>query len=561
MTMLLSVLCMYNFSCSDSFLDEKPYSLYAPETLTDEKGIEASLKGLHRIYGELWTWSDQQGWLSCWQLGTDVAVPGGIQGVEVPFYDYATMVDNNAGVKYMWQKCYQVINNANAVIAAVGESGDPAKLAEARFFRGYMYNHLVTLYGAVPLQLEPTASAKTDYTRTPVAEVNEAIVADLKYASENLPGIDQLVAEGRANKYMAMQALGEVYLRIGNPSEAEKVLTTIIADNQFSLIKARYGIDKNVPGDYFHDMFIYGNQRRSQGNAEAIWTFELEYNKNVAGGFTNAPQHRRVYKPAYHSVPGMRPGLADSLGGRGNGRMGPSNWVKYQLYQEGDMRNSEYNIKRHFYYNDNNGKWPQTCGVDKDGWRILATIKDANGDDIPNPDAVSFKTVNLGDPVFVAKGDSVEYIFPHTTKWNSWDVDEEFGWECVKDFPIMRLGETYLLRAEARFKNNNAQGAADDINVLRQRAFPEYPAKGQVSASQITLDFILDERVRELYAEENRRMTLVRTGTLVERAALNPDVNVRGKIAGLTKNNLLLPIPYDERMRNKDAVLEQNPGY
>lgn len=551
MTVLLCVLCMYNFSCSDSYLDEKPYSLYAPETLTDEKGVEASLKGLHRIYGELWTWSDQQGWLSCWQLGTDVASPGGIQGIEVPFYNYAALVDDNAGVKYMWQKCYQVINNANAVIAAVGESGDPAKIAEARFFRGYMYNHLVTLYGAVPLLLDPTSSAKTDYTRTPVAEVDAAIVADLQYASDNLPDINHLVAEGRANKYMAMQALGEVYLRIGNPGEAEKVLNTIINDGQFSLIKARYGTHTALPGDYYHDMFIYGNQHRSQGNAEAIWTFELEYNKNVAGGFTNAPQHRRVYKPAYHNVPGMRPGLADSLGGRGNGRMRPSNWVKYELYKEGDIRNSEYNIKRHFYYNNNNLTWPMTVGVDKDGWRVA----------VDAPDAVGVKTVKLGDPVVVAKGDTIEYIFPHTTKWNSWDVDDEFGWDCVKDFPIMRLGETYLLRAEARFKNNNSAGAAADINVLRERAFPEYPAKGKVEASEITLNFILDERARELYAEENRRMTLVRAGTLVERAALNTEETVRGKIAGLTKNNLLLPIPYDERMRNKDAVLEQNPGY
>jgi hypothetical protein len=329
------------------------------------------------------------------------------------------------------------------------------------------------------------------------------------------------------------------------------VLTTIISDQKFSLIKARYGTYKDVPGDYFHDMFIYGNQRRSQGNAEAIWTFELEYNKNVAGGFTGNPQHRRVYKPAYHNIPGMRPGLADSLGGRGNGRMGPSNWVKYRLYQAGDMRNSEYNIKRHFYYNNNNLTWPMTVGVDKDGWRVAAD----------SPDAVGTKSVNLGDPVIVAKGDTIEYLFPHTTKWNSWDVADEFGYDCIKDFPIMRLGETYLLRAEARFKNNNAQGAADDINVLRARAFPEYPTKGKVEASQITLNFILDERVRELYAEENRRMTLVRTGTLLERAALNPDENVRGKIAGLTANHQLLPIPLDEILRNKDAVLEQNPGY
>ena len=78
-----------------------------------------------------------------------------------------------------------------------------------------------------------------------------------------------------------------------------------------------------------------------------------------------------------------------------------------------------------------------------------------------------------------------------------------------------------------------------------------------VSASDITLDFVLDERVRELVAEENRRMTLMRTGKLVTRAtALNGD-----KITGLSNTHLLLPIPQTEINLNKDAVLDQNTGY
>src|SRR5690606_20413211 len=144
------------------------------------------------------------------------------------------------------------------------------------------------LYGDVPLLTEPTASARTDFERTPVAQVNEQIVEDLKYASDNLPDINELVSESRANKYMAMQALGEAYLSIGKPDLAEQILNSIINSQELSLVQSRYGVhlNQNKPGDYFNDMFIYGNQRRSQGNTEAIWTFQLEYTKNVTGGFT-----------------------------------------------------------------------------------------------------------------------------------------------------------------------------------------------------------------------------------------------------------------------------------
>jgi len=83
----------------------------------------------------------------------------------------------------------------------------------------------------------------------------------------------------------------------------------------------------------------------------------------------------------------------------------------------------------------------------------------------------------------------------------------------IKDFIMMRLGETYLLLAEAQVKLGDLGGAATTINVLRTRA--QVPL---VSAAQMNLDFILDERARELIGEENRRMTLMRTGTLVDRA-------------------------------------------
>lgn len=537
-------------SCSSSFLDESPMSSYSPESLIDEKGTEASLKGLHYLFGQLWSWADQQGWLSVWQVGTDVASPGGVQGVEIPFYQYGELNSENAAVSYMWSKCYNIINNANVIIKALNETGKPQHIAEARFFRGYMYNMLVTLYGGVPLQTEPTTVAKTDYVRASVEEVNQVILEDLEYAVTNLPDLSGLTSGSRASKYMAMQALGEVYLRTGKNVEAEKVLSSIIDGGQFKLINTRYGTKVSEAGDYYHDMFIYGNQRRKEGNVETIWTFELELNSTVgSGGYTNAPQHRRVFVPSYHNIPGMTYENSDSLGGRGNGRCRPSNWVKYQLYEEGDIRNSEFNIKRHLYYNSPN--WSATYGVNKDGWRVAAD----------SPEAVKTVTVKTGDRVLLQPGDTIMDFYAYCTKWNSFDPSNSWGWECIKDFPIMRLAETYLLRAEARFNQGNLQGAADDINALRERAFADYPAKGQVKASQITLNFILDERARELLFEENRRMTLMRTGTLIERAKLNTEKTIKGEISGLDNKILLLPIPLTEIQRNTDAVLEQNPGY
>ena len=140
----------------------------------------------------------------------------------------------------------------------------------------------------------------------------------------------------------------------------------------------------------------------------------------------------------------------------------------------------------------------------------------------------------------------------------------------MKDWPIICLGETYLLRAEARLRQGNAGGAADDINVLRDRAFKVARAEGgiadlgAVTASDMTLDFILDERARELISEENRRMTLVRTGKLKERIALNGDDGPANKItSGFQDYHALLPIPLSEiQLNNKEGdLLKQNPGY
>jgi len=556
---LLLVVIFIGVSCSKSFLDEEPYSSYRTGA-TDAQSIDAQVVGLHRTFAELWGWSGQQGFLSCWQIGTDITSAGSTQGVENPFYQYPNLNSENAGVSYLWLKCYDFINHANVIIDAVGENNTKAS-AEAKFFRAYAYNLLVTLWGDVPLLKNAVSAPAFNYTRQPVAEIDKLIDEDLTYAIANLPDLGKASNESRINKDMARQLAAEAYLRIGVRDQsyfakAEKAATDIINNTSYKLIEARYGKYLGEGGDYYRDMFRFGNQRRSQGNTEAIWTFELELNKNVNGGTIDNPQHRRVWQPAYHKWDGMV--NADSLGGRGNGRLRLSNFMKYTAWAglDGDVRNSNFNIRRTTNYN--RPGFSATIGVTANGYRVASN----------SPSAVNVVTIKTGDKVIPFATDSLEVWFPFPTKWGGYDPTDDFGYALVKDWPVMRFSETYLLRAEARLRQNNTSGAAEDINILRNRAFKTAratsgnPNLGKVSASDITIDFILDERARELISEENRRMTLVRMGKLKERIAKNGDASPSEKVtSGFQDFNALLPIPLSEIQLNKGAELVQNPGY
>lgn len=525
-------------SCKKTFLDEKLFSSYAPETLADSLGFEASLTGIYNHFSTFFTYSDNQGWLAVWQVGTDVAfsVPAQTQGVEIPYSNYTTLNSTDFAASYSWGWAYRLINNANVIISNVespsltsmSRAGKDGINAEARFFRGYGYNLLATLFGKVPLVTTPLSSPKTDFVRSSLDSVNNQIVQDLTFAAANLPDADNVKSNSkgkmyqRVNKAAAQQLLAEVYLRMGKNDLAEQQAQAVINGNKFKLITARYGTKAGQPGDPFSDMFIYGNQRRGQGNTEGIWVLEMENPSTVPGGITNNPQQRRVWGAAYYQITGMK--IADSLGGRGVSRLRLSNWLLYNLYDANDMRNSKYNIRRQYWYND--------------------------------PASASY-----GKPIPYVGNDTLYRLAPNTTKWYDLlanNADGEFGFAMTKDIILMRLGETYLLLAEAQVKQSKLQAAADAVNVLRTRANAP-----QVTAAQMTLDFVLDERARELIGEENRRMTLMRTGKLVDRALRLNANNGTGTtpITGLTATHLLLPVPQSEINLNKDAKLDQNPGY
>ena len=152
-------------------------------------------------------------------------------------------------------------------------------------------------------------------------------------------------------------------------------------------------------------------------------------------------------------------------------------------------------------------------------------------------------------------------IFPTMTKFldrTRAQYNDDSDRSCI----IFRLGETYLLAAEAAYKLNDNKNAAKYINILRERARNKSTSVSgalDVKPSDITLDFILEERTRELLAENCRWTDLVRTGTLISRVKLYYDGE--GK-TNIQEKYLLRPIPQTQIDRvTVGTPYPQNEGW
>jgi hypothetical protein len=129
-----------------------------------------------------------------------------------------------------------------------------------------------------------------------------------------------------------------------------------------------------------------------------------------------------------------------------------------------------------------------------------------------------------------------------------------------EDFPLFRLPEMYFIYAESVLRGGSggdANTALGYINNIRTRAYGN--ASGNITSGQLTLDFILDERARELYWEGFRRTDLIRYNKFVEGTYLWP---WKGGVAGgtgVSSNLKLYPLPSSDVNANPNLV--QNPGY
>lgn len=529
----LIALLLVSESCSDDQLIENPPHIIAPDNLyVDLSGFEAGLNGLYarvRLERAGINRSTNDLTIGVAMCGTDIIYGNYQAGIERIFNEFGErLTPSTSYVRNIWEWLYEIINGANTIITRSEnpdidwtEAEKQRVVGEARLIRAWAYRHLTFLWGDVPLNLEEAkgSNIKTDWERAPIDQIHTQMEDDWLFAAENLPETSD--NPGKLVKAVAQHYLAELYLTTGQLEEARQMAETVINNSNFSLVTERYGVDANQPGSPFTDMFIDGNSNKSEGNTEALWVLQNEL-ETIGGDGYNIM--RRWYVNRYYSIEvgDLQPiAITVENGGRGLGRFGPTNFM-IQLYEAGDDRGSEYAWRHYWTLND-----PDNI---PEGYQLGDTIwLDTNRDEMTN------------DP-----------DWPNTRKWDSAFPGNVTESRQYNDQVYLRLGETYLLLAEAQLKLGDAAGAAETINILRRRA-----NASEITAADVDIDFILDERARELYSEEHRRYALLRNNKWMERTQLH------NKIAGdnITDRDKLMPIPQDVIDANLDLEMRQNPGY
>ena len=501
----------------------------------------------------------------------------------------ADLSPSGAMAKFYWDENYKLIAQANTVISRLPNSSkltdDEKKVyeAKARFFRALAYRTLVLLYGDVPLQLEEVSTPKTDFVRESKDKVKAQVVEDLEFAAANLPEINT-VKDGEISKPAANMLLAEMYLATGDNDKAINAASAVINNPNLALMKNRFGSQAKEDGDVFYDLFRPNNQNRASGNTEGIWVIQFE--TNIEGGGNNTSHYfwvpgsfwgERFFAPQVDKFQIIKPDgtrlqlfdwpIGDMTGGRGIGTHYATNHLYNEIWADDfdDMRNSEYNWPRRFKIHRTN--------VLDDNPELKAAMPDGYFD-LENtvlPDGWSMETGFAGGVTATTQlpnrfmcGYSTKMTTPFHHPDAQYQDKETYqlagtGGKTYTDQYFFRLAEAYLLRAEAYVNKGDKNKAADDINELHKRANAK-----PCTADQMNLDYILDERLRELTCEEKRRLTLSRVGKLAERIKkYNPYFS-----AAYSADNKdydahfdLLPIPLSAIQANKDAKLEQNPGY
>ena len=322
------------------------------------------------------------------------------------------------------------------------------------------------------------------------------------------------------------------------------------------LMTERFGTKLNQPGDVYSGIKT-GNQNRSSGNFESLWVFQYDYLNPATLWKDKWPwKMNPFYQNIAITADGVKTtafkGVTAEKGGRSVAWIHPTDHVMFGIWKadENDMRISEYNIVRDLRIDNPAspafGKWLVADGYSE---KLTAQqwfpflMRKVTGD---IPEDFWQRDAN-GNPLLTAFG---EHLVTNG------------GDSSFRDMYMFRLAETYLLRAEAYIGKNNINLATADINIIRARAKAK-PA----SSSEVNIDYLLDERLRELYYEETRMITLCRMGKLAERNRKYnysyTDITGTYECAGMTIQDYhnLWPIPFSEIERNTEAVLEQNPGY
>ena len=527
-------------SCNKDFLKPKPLSFFAPENVyVDKVGFEAGLVTVRRdlkndFYGDMSQMTAEVN-------GTD-------EGNQVFAADW-TAISPSSGtylpILPMFGRMYGYIKNTNVIISRIdnikwdAEADRNAILAQAYFYRSYWYYRLVHTYGDVPFIGEELAEAKLDFFSHSRWAILKKIQSDLEFAAKWLP---EAGSKDQPSKYTALQLLAKVYM-VNMEFDKAIEAATVIINGPYALIKQRFGSSASDPRRNFIWDLHRPENKALPTNTEAIFIL-IDRAEAPSGAKTAGTYTMRNFTPTWwHAIVKDSKGLHGTLDrfpngtntpeydtlGRGNPNIVTVPWFNYDLWQD-----------------DAASTWNNTSDLR----RVDANWVDNKDLIYNNPASVDYGKPL--DPKNLSKlTDSLVTMFPFPYYKIYFPHEKGFTGNPMGgngDYYVYRLAETYLIRAEAYFWKGQTGLAANDINEVRERAHAL-----PITASDVTLDYIFDERVRELYIEEMRHTELIRAAYIM--AELGKDGY---SVAAFTAHNWF----YDRVMsRNKHYQLGQIAAY
>lgn len=451
------------------------------------------------------------------ELTTDNAIVGwGDPGL--PNLHAMSWGANNDFTTAMYYRLAQEVSFCNSFISNAESLNDNAEvqayIAEARFLRAFAYYNLIDLYANVPLVEKVSTDLPEQASRTEV----------FNYIETELLAIQDLLKEsgtneyGRVDRVAAWALLSKLYLN-AEVYVGEKRNTDAVTYAS-KVINSSYSInttDANGNGSAYDELFLADNNTNG-AQKEFIFALNFDGNQSKTFGGTTFLVHASIggsMEPSNFGVNGGWEGLRTTKA--------LVNKFDYAVTSKDDDGNPiAWSDSRAMFYTDG-----QSLEINK----VANTFTDGY--------AVT-KFTNL--------------------KSNGEQGSDASGEFVDTDLPLIRLSEIYLTYAEAVLRGGaggNQQAAVGYINELRERAFGDNT--GNISSSDLTLDFIINERARELYWEGQRRTDLIRFGYFTTGNYVWPYKGGAKTGTSVESFRNLFPLPSNIILINTN--LKQNPGY
>jgi len=418
--------------------------------------------------------------------------------------------DSNKFFGYMYNRIYFTATQSNKVINQMNLYNISSKdqiISEMRFLRALAYYYLIDCYGKGPILLEtdPVGGLKAESTR---AQIFAFLESELLAIEPKLP---MYIGYGQANRSTARMLLAKLYLNAevytGTPRYAD------------ALVYAKKVIDE---GGYslapnFGSLFQADNDRTSAKN-EIIYALIADSQVSQSYGNTTYLINGSLNDATMTATDFGNPGGGTNAWG---GHRATKAWYGLFGNSTAALEASTDDRAKLFWTNSSSSDPAKRHNYEMNDYKAWI-------DGFPS---TKFRNTNFEGPTVIAS-------FANT------------------DFPLFRLADVYLIYAEcvARGAGGSTSEAVGYVNAIRNRSHAS-----SINASDLTPDFVLDERARELNFEGHRRTDLIRYGKFTGGSYLWPwKGGVKDGTSIPTTYNVF-PIPLKAIQANPN--LTQNPGY